>query len=323
MNDFRNGVGAVLRGGLYASATATPVAVWARAVGLPATIRLANGFCIPGRAVAKETAIDLVRLSYFGADLSDVSSRNGLAWGVSFDEGQLVTPSGIRFLLESLDPTIFAETFIYDIHFAGRDLTDLVVVDAGAFVGDTSLYFAQRGARVFAFEPDPRNFRLLLRNLLLNPDLSERVHPFRAAVGSHGTVGFSAGLHGGSGRYADGEGQVLQVDSLDLEGILEKCPGQEAFLLKADCKGSEFELAQQAAISRFQRLFIEYSADLLSKRVSDLMSSIEAAGFQIDRIFKHSWYNYSVEDHGTLHATRKDLRTGPTNELVDLKRRKV
>jgi FkbM family methyltransferase len=48
------------------------------------------------------------------------------------------------------------------------------VLDVGAFVGDTALYYARRGAFVMVVEPVPGNFELMLRNLELNPDLSER-----------------------------------------------------------------------------------------------------------------------------------------------------
>ena len=57
------------------------------------------------------------------------------------------------------------------------------VLDVGAFVGDTALYYARRGAFVVAVEPVPGNFELMLRNLELNPDLKSGILPINAAVG--------------------------------------------------------------------------------------------------------------------------------------------
>lgn len=42
-----------------------------------------------------------------------------------------------------------------------------VVMDLGAHIGDSSVFFAHSGATVHAFEPDPRNFRLLDMNAKL------------------------------------------------------------------------------------------------------------------------------------------------------------
>jgi len=46
-----------------------------------------------------------------------------------------------------------------------------IVVDAGAYVGDFALYAAQiigKDGQIFAFEPDPENYKRLLNNIKLN-----------------------------------------------------------------------------------------------------------------------------------------------------------
>ncbi|WP_243668864.1 FkbM family methyltransferase [Vulcanisaeta sp. JCM 16161] len=65
------------------------------------------------------------------------------------------------------------------VNFRGKD-----VVDVGAFIGDTAIYFIMRGAnRVVAVEPHPKAFRELIRNVELN-GLINRVIPINAALGS-------------------------------------------------------------------------------------------------------------------------------------------
>ncbi len=57
-----------------------------------------------------------------------------------------------------------------------------VVFDVGAKAGIVSMLQAQRGAQVFAFEPNPDCYRRLLKNIHAN-GLSDRVRAFNLALG--------------------------------------------------------------------------------------------------------------------------------------------
>ena len=67
---------------------------------------------------------------------------------------------------------------------------DKVVVDVGAECGDTALYYANLGAKVFAFEPLKENFDKMIQNLSLNPEISKRITPINAALGEDGELIF-------------------------------------------------------------------------------------------------------------------------------------
>ncbi|WP_054854984.1 hypothetical protein [Vulcanisaeta sp. JCM 16161] len=84
----------------------------------------------------------------------------------------LITPDGTRLYADHLDLIVLSETWLFDVHFLGFDLSDWLVVDVGAYVGDTPLYFAKRGAFVIAVKPVPSHFEAMLRNIELNPGLS-------------------------------------------------------------------------------------------------------------------------------------------------------
>lgn len=302
MSGGRSQIEAVLRAALYSLEAKNPLLVPFRYAGLPLPVRLVNGFSIPGPNVSREVAMSLLRFSYLGGELSTAGGGR-VNWRVSFDTHEISTPQGIRFDLESFEPVIFAETYLQDVHNAGADLSDKIVIDAGAFVGDTALYFAQRGANVRAYEPDPENFRLLLRNLTLNPELAVRIRPFNSAVGNHGMMRVGVGLRGGSGPHAQ-TSRVVEVPSVSLEDVLEDCPGHQAFLLKADCKGAEFDFVGQPALTGFERLSIEYSADLRGSDIDALARQVETSGFSVSRIFKHNSFHYSLLRHGTIQADR-------------------
>ena len=98
---------------------------------------------------------------------------------------------------------------------------------------------------------------------------------------------------------------MLTVPSRSLRDILSDIPGGEAFLLKADCKGSEFEIVRQPELARFDRLSIEYSADLVGQSLSTLLGSIERAGHQVERVYKHNFACYTLKEHGMVSASRR------------------
>jgi FkbM family methyltransferase len=272
-----------------------------RILGGRGELRFINGFRLPVSRANIELAARLVRLAYYGADLADGVDGGASGFRVGLEADEIRTPGGLRFRLHNLEPFTFAEAFVYDVHFRGFDLSEKVVVDAGAFLGESALYFAQQGARVLAFEPDPVNFAGLQQNLELNRPLSDRIQAFPAAVGTDGEVNFHFGLEGGSGIYASA-GKIMTVPSVSLRTILEQNQLRSAYLLKADCKGTEFELTSQPEIDRFELLSIEYSADLRHRRVETLVEQLRARGFRRIRVFKHHWNFFPLQEHGMLQA---------------------
>ena len=304
MNGLRDYGERLLKLGTYSFAARNPLSVLARQAGLPSNIRLLNGFSIPGRGVPKTTALSLARLSFLGAELSSAPAHDRVTWTVSYEAGTVSTPEGLRFALRSLEPVIFSETFVYGVHFVGPDLTGTVVVDVGAFVGDTALYYAQLGAEVLAFEPDPTSFQLLQENVRLNPELSGRVTAYPAAVGPSGTLAISVGLGGRSGPFSR-EGRPQEVRSYSLQEVVDLCPRGRSLLLKADCKGSEFDLVRQPALSRFDRILVEFSAERRGETLGTLLGDIEAAGFAVERVYKHNFAHRALRDNGTVSAVRR------------------
>jgi FkbM family methyltransferase len=136
----------------------------------------------------------------------------------------LKTPDGILLVARALDPIVLVETYLYDIHFLGFDLTDWLIVDVGAYIGDTPLYYAKRGALVVAVEPLPSNYEVMLWNLELNPDLKHRVIPVNAAIsGRDGFVEFSYStpMDGSASIYGDGRFKV-RVKSMRLPTLVKE-----------------------------------------------------------------------------------------------------
>jgi len=129
--------------------------------------------------------------TYYNGLLRDVSCSDSGFTGklggiidlkIRNNNGLLRMPDGTLLTLEPHGVGMLYETWLYDIHFLGFDLDKWFVLDIGAYIGDTALYYARRGAFVVAVEPLPSNYDVMLRNIELNPDLKSRIMPMNIAV---------------------------------------------------------------------------------------------------------------------------------------------
>lgn len=121
-----------------------------------------------------------------------------------------------------------------------------IVIDAGANVGATALWFLWQypGARIHAFEPEPANFRLLEANFGSHPDvvlnqLGLGAAPARLSLnlGDHGAVhSFHEGMLDGS------EVGRTEVDVVTLGDYLREREIDRVDLLKLDVEGFELEV---------------------------------------------------------------------------------
>jgi FkbM family methyltransferase len=224
-------------------------------------------------------------------------------------------PDGVLLTIDSFDPLINAETWLYDIHFLGFDLSGWFVLDIGAFVGDTALYYARRGAFVVAVEPLPSNYETMIRNLELNPELKPRIIPINAAIsGEDGFVEFryNATIDGGASVHGMGR-FVAKVRSVRLSTLIRELEsrgiGVSKFrvrVLKADCKGCEYELVNDEAIRLFDIVKIEYSGYLINKTYHELMGRLEGLGFRC-RVWAHNELAIKIglDRHGTMTCIKE------------------
>lgn len=133
-----------------------------------------------------------------------------------------------------------------DVLLRSRELylPGTVVVDAGANIGNHTVFFAAiLGAHVEAFEPFASNRTLLEMNVAENA-LDDRVRIHAAALGAAAAFGTAIpGRPGNAGtasvRVGDGDVPVVTLDDLDLDGPVG--------LIKIDVEGSECAVLQGAA----------------------------------------------------------------------------
>lgn len=241
-----------------------------------------------------------------------------LTYGVKFLEQKgywnygdniITTPKGIRFKISMFDPLIFSETFLSDIHFSDFDLNNKIVIQAGGFTGDTTLYYASRGAKVYSFEPDLNSYNIALENIKLNPELSKNIIMKNYAIGNDEKIDFPVDPNGSgssSAHYIEGK-KTIKVKSMTVLSVLKEFSIKEPFLLDLDIKGKEFEVIKQISISNFKMVRIEYSTSIGNTIIGtreEILKRLEECGFEKIRIFKHNELVYDLVDHGTIEAIK-------------------
>lgn len=134
------------------------------------------------------------------------------------------------------------EVRMYDALLTPTD----IVIEVGANVGALTVPLSRRCKRVLAFEPQPENFELFLRNLKVND--VHNVDAFHVALGAfEGEVTMPTlkemdeddGVIGNYGGPAVGMG-TLRVPQQTIDGLNGSTPTIK--FMKMDCEGSELDV---------------------------------------------------------------------------------
>jgi FkbM family methyltransferase len=160
-----------------------------------------------------------------------------------------------------------------------------VIVDAGANVGYSSLYFAATypEATVLAIEPDPESFDQLLANCAAAP----RIRGVCAALWSHDR-GVSLNADDGPGSWSRKVAGAGATPSRTLPGLLAEIPHAQPLILKFDIEGAEREACAAAgeALRGAACIMIE-PHDFMLPGSSCLAALYEAlSGRQVDTLIR-------------------------------------
>ena len=160
------------------------------------------------------------------------------------------------------------------------DVRDKVVIDIGASIGDTSIYFALRGAKkVIAFEPFPRIFELAKRNIKEN-GLQDKIVLVNAGCGYDGKVRVRENFEANSSTQLADHGTGLEIPIYSLNTIVKMFDIKDA-VLKVDCEGCEYELFRTAtdeSLSKFDQIMVEYHYGY-----KELTKRLEKVNFKVKR----------------------------------------
>lgn len=158
------------------------------------------------------------------------------------------------------------------------------MIDAGAYIGDTSVYFLSRFPDLFilALEPEPANFALAAQNLAA---YGTRAIALNAALWWEScTLRFSGDFLAGS---ISAEGHA--VAALSVVDALDKLPTRRADILKLDIEGAErdvFLRNSEQWLNRVDHILIELHGPETTREV---LAVLEKAGFCCSQ-YRSIWY---------------------------------
>jgi FkbM family methyltransferase len=155
------------------------------------------------------------------------------------------------------------------------NLNPRTIIDAGAFIGDTSAYFLSRyvEAKVIALEPDDANFALAEENLR---PYGDRVDLIKAALWwTDGVLKFSGEFMGAALGETGKEVRALAIghliDSVCAEGAVD--------ILKLDIEGAEDDIFLNSPgdwLPKVDHILIELHGPDIQSRV---LSTLQMHGF--------------------------------------------
>ena len=156
-----------------------------------------------------------------------------------------------------------------------------IVIDVGANIGDSCIYFALRGAkRVIGLEPLPRNHALAEENVKVN-NLGDMITIMLAGCsGENGYISIDPESKGSVGQVESFK-EGIRVPLKTLGDILNTVDDLkfEEIVLKMDCEGCEFNAIlseSEETIRMFSDIQIEYH-----KGYKNLKAKLENCGFVV------------------------------------------
>ena len=183
--------------------------------------------------------------------------------------------------------SMYQEIFIKEIYKFKSKHNNPLIIDCGSNIGLSIIYFKKLfpESTVIGFEPDPRIFKILEKNLssakIVNTTLINK-----ALGDKEGVINFfSEGADGG--RIAqENDGNVVSLETMSLRSFL----NQKVDFLKIDIEGSETLVLKdcQDLLKNVDRIFIEYHS------VSEANQTLD----EILRILNKNKFRYYMENTG-------------------------
>lgn len=236
----------------------------------------------------------------------------------------LVRRSG--FLRTSLGRRIFKSAYFLYKRYVEDDLQDLLlsypalvgcgnVLDIGANIGYTAAVLARAtepGRKVYAFEPEPFNFGILLETAR-QPEFDGKIVPMQLAAGAEdGAIDLSINeRHHADHRIATEQfrsahpaSKAVRVSMVTIDSFLETNPGPVS-LIKIDVQGYELAVCQGMRVTLSQNPGVGIVLEFMPSAMRELgFEPSHLIDFLVERDFKI----YQVHPRGKLSVGMPDMK---------------
>lgn len=176
--------------------------------------------------------------------------------------------------------------------FLGRDyeklpVRDRFVVDIGANIGDTALFFVTCGAKkVIAVEPYKKNFDLAKKNIQVN-DFGDKIELLLAGCAAKtGFITIDPQHEVSVESVLEDNQNGIKVPLVTLEDIVKRFEIPPDSILKIDCEGCEYDIINNTPtdiLQKFSHIQIEYHYGY-----RNLKNKLEKCGFEVRATRPHA-----------------------------------
>lgn len=180
--------------------------------------------------------------------------------------------------------SLIFESFLYGdyINIPYSDDGKKSIIDIGANVADTAIYFANKGYEVVAFEPLPHIYNIAQKNIDLNPQIKNNITFVNKACSCKNgftTINFNENDSGGASEFSKANRQV-EVETITIENALKEYDIKPN-ILKIDCEGCEVNIIKHSDLSMFNQIIMEYHTSITGVDVNILINILKEQGFNI------------------------------------------
>lgn len=160
-----------------------------------------------------------------------------------------------------------------------------IIIDIGANIGAYSINCAKeiKKCKIYAFEPEENNYKILLENIKLNNFDSKIISEKTAIYDKNGKdklyISTYSPFHSMESKSYK-KFQIVKKESLD--DIFEKYDINRCDLLKIDCEGSEYKIikcAKKNSLNKIQEIRMEYHDIDEIDNICNLIKYLSANGF--------------------------------------------
>ena len=226
--------------------------------------------------------------NFFSGRLWGLQKLEPISDRVTVTDNMIVLDGKIKFAYHSeaaLGASLLMLGEVYGGEYDGLDVKGKTVIDVGANIADSAIYFALMGAKeVIAFEPFPATYRQAKENIELN-GMSDRIRLFNAGIGGKseiirlpdvfiGTSGMDSIEKSAMDRN---EHAGIEVRVFTLGDIAARYTDMD-MVIKMDCEGCEYASilgASDDTLRHFSEFILEYHGNH-----TKLIERFRKAGFE-------------------------------------------
>lgn len=234
---------------------------------------------------------------YFGNHSLPLRKDFNFEWDEKLNEMHVLYKNKKMVMKHIFEDGDFAGVFIAE-EYSEIDFNNRLVIDIGASICDTALYFTLKGAKkIIAFEPVPKVFKMGLDNIVSNNLEKTIVYKNEAVGDKRRLLRIDDGdfIAGGSALRMRQNG--IEIKQVTLTSILNSPEvNSNGAILKLDCEGCEYALFSEVDTNSLKKLdiiIIEYHNGL-----QYIPSLLKNHGFKLQKI------KPKIDDVGLLIAKR-------------------